>query len=32
MDDDHYRIEFCPFCGESLDSDEEYEFDDEEEE
>jgi len=32
MDDEHYRIEYCPFCGESLDSEEEYEFEDEEDE
>jgi hypothetical protein len=35
MDDKHYRVEFCPFCGEILDTEEEYEFveeDDEDEE
>jgi hypothetical protein len=32
MDDDHYRLEYCPFCGEMLEDDEEYEYDIEEEE
>lgn len=32
MDDDHYRLEYCPFCGEMLEDDEEYEFDIDEEE
>ena len=32
MDDDHYRIEYCPFCGEMLEDDEEYEYDIDEEE
>lgn len=27
MDEDHYRVEFCPFCGEQLEQDEDYEFD-----
>lgn len=34
MDDDHYRVEYCPFCGEMLEDDEDYEYEinDEEEE
>jgi hypothetical protein len=32
MDEDHYRIEFCPFCAEELDIEDEYELEDEEEE
>jgi hypothetical protein len=32
MDDYHYTIQFCPFCGETLDEDETFEFDDEDEE
>lgn len=32
MDDDHYKVEFCPFCGVELDNEEEYDFTDEEEE
>jgi len=27
MDDNHYRAEFCPFCGEMLENDEDYEYD-----
>ena len=32
MDETHYVVEFCPFCGIELDDEEEYEFDDEEDE
>lgn len=32
MDDYHYKVEFCPFCGETLDEEETFEFDDDEEE
>ena len=32
MDDDHYRVEYCPFCGDTLEDGEEYEFDEDEEE
>ena len=32
MDDYHYKIEFCPFCGETLDEEENFEFDEEEDE
>jgi predicted RNA-binding Zn-ribbon protein involved in translation (DUF1610 family) len=32
MDDYHYKVEFCPFCGETLDEEETFEFDDEEDE
>jgi hypothetical protein len=32
MGDDHYQVTYCPFCGEELDVEEEYDFDDEEEE
>jgi len=32
MDDDHYRAEFCPFCGELLEDDVDYEYDMAEEE
>ena len=32
MDDDHYRIEYCPFCGELLDDEEEYEITEDEDE
>ena len=27
MDDDHYRIGYCPFCGEAMEEDEDYEYD-----
>lgn len=27
MDEDHYIIKFCPFCGEELEDCEEYNFD-----
>jgi hypothetical protein len=30
-DEEHYRVEFCPFCGGPIDKDEEYEFREEEE-
>ena len=26
MDEDHYRIEYCPFCAEMLEDDEDYEY------
>lgn len=32
MDDVQYRVQYCPFCGEFLDVEESYDFDDEEEE
>ena len=32
MDEHHYKIECCPFCGETLDEDETFEFEEEEEE
>lgn len=32
MDTDHYKVEFCPFCGEDLDTEEEYEFNEDDEE
>jgi predicted RNA-binding Zn-ribbon protein involved in translation (DUF1610 family) len=32
MDDIQYRVQYCPFCGEMIDDDETYHFDDEEEE
>lgn len=31
MDDDHYRVEYCPFCGETME-DEDYEYDVDEDE
>jgi uncharacterized protein YbaR (Trm112 family) len=31
MDEHHYKIECCPFCGETLDADETFEFEDEDE-
>lgn len=31
MDDDLYRVEYCPFCGETMD-DEDYEYDVDEDE
>ena len=31
MDDHQYKIEFCPFCQETLDEEESFEFADEEE-
>jgi hypothetical protein len=32
MDEDHYRITFCPFCGEELDNEEEYDLIEDEDE
>lgn len=32
MDDDHYMVEYCPFCGVELDDEEMFEIDDEDEE
>lgn len=32
MDDVHYVVEYCPFCGEMLEDDIEYEFDIEDDE
>lgn len=32
MDDDHYRLEYCPFCSEALEDDEDYEYDIDEDE
>jgi len=32
MDDDHYRLEYCPFCGEQMEDDEDYEYDIDEDE
>lgn len=26
MDDNHYRVEYCPFCGETMEDDEDYEY------
>lgn len=31
MDDDRYRLEYCPFCGYELDGVEQYELDEDEE-
>jgi len=32
LDEDHYRVEFCPFCAEELDMEDEYEIDEEDDE
>jgi uncharacterized CHY-type Zn-finger protein len=32
MNDDYYRVEHCPFCGDTLEGDTDYEYDIEEEE
>lgn len=32
MDDDHYRVEYCPFCAEQIDDEETFHFDPDEEE
>jgi hypothetical protein len=32
MDDHHYMVEYCPFCGVELDDEEMFEIDDEDEE
>ena len=31
MDDDYYKIVFCPFCGEALDEEENFDFEEGEE-
>jgi hypothetical protein len=32
MDDDHYRVEHCPFCGDALEDDADYEYEIEDDE
>ena len=32
LDEDHYRVEYCPFCGDTLETDEDYEYDMDEDE
>ena len=29
LDEDHYKVEFCPFCGAHMDADQQDEYEDE---